>query len=203
MSGEANDCAAPQKRRMNLVVSYVGKHRRVPPEIVEARFWANLTKQDGPDGCWKWTGPVNAYGYGMLRVGGRGAYVYAHRLSYELHKGAIGHDLFVLHRCDVRDCVNPAHLFLGTHEDNQRDRVQKGRGHRGERTPQAKITTEQAREIIDALSRGESPRKIAPRFGLSFASVYAIFRGENWKHLPRPDGMPTPVSRRERAARTA
>lgn len=201
MSGDViplEPIAAP--RVLNLVESYVGKHRKPPREIIVARYWANLAKSDG---CWLWTGPLSAYGYGMIRTGGRGAYVYAHRLAWELHHGPIPAGLFVLHRCDVRDCVNPDHLFLGKHEDNQRDKFAKGRGHKGEKSPQAKITEPQAVEIIEALARGESPRTIAPRFGVSRGSVYAILRGENWKHLPRPAGMAAPMSRRERLTRVA
>ncbi len=82
-------------------------------------------------GCWIWTGALTDSGYGILslRVKGRKGPVptRAHRLSYVEHFGPIADDDCVLHRCDVRPCVNPDHLFLGDRLDNARDMINKGR----------------------------------------------------------------------------
>jgi hypothetical protein len=76
-------------------------------------------------GCWLWTALCSAWGYG--RISKAGVTQYAHRLSWELHRGPITDGLFVLHRCDQPACVNPVHLFLGTAGDNARDMAAKGR----------------------------------------------------------------------------
>ncbi len=76
-------------------------------------------------GCWLWTGWCGSQGYGGLMV--KNEAVRAHRLSWELHYGPIPKGLYVCHKCDVKSCVNPDHLFLGTHKDNIQDAIKKGR----------------------------------------------------------------------------
>ena len=92
------------------------------------RFFA-LIEPCPTTGCWLWIGPVTGKGYGRLKIDWRQrGNIYAHRLSWEIHKGAIPDGLSVLHVCDVSACVNPAHLFLGTISDNHADMYRKGRG---------------------------------------------------------------------------
>jgi len=83
-------------------------------------------------GCWEWTGVRSGSGYGRIQTRGRskGAFVRAHRLSWEMHCGPIPDGFMVLHSCDNRGCVNPDHLFLGTQSDNMRDMSAKGRASR-------------------------------------------------------------------------
>ncbi len=90
-------------------------------EDTDSRFWAKVDKSGE---CWLWTGLVVGGGYGQLRRGG--SRYYAHRYSYQLHHGVTPRVL--LHKCDVRRCVNPAHLQGGTHQLNSLDAGQKGRG---------------------------------------------------------------------------
>src|SRR3990167_3892348 len=77
-------------------------------------------------GCWLWTGATRYDGYGTRPWRGKTS-AQAHRIAWEVFRGPIPDGLQVLHRCDVRCCVNPDHLFLGTQLDNMRDMIQKGR----------------------------------------------------------------------------
>src|SRR5262245_58279388 len=93
-------------------------------------------------GCWLWDGSYSGGGYGTFYVGGRLKQMPAHRFSYEVHKGPIPEGLFVCHHCDVRECVNPDHLFVGTQSDNIQDMLIKKRGNprRGEACANARFT---------------------------------------------------------------
>jgi hypothetical protein len=86
------------------------------------RFWSRVDVR-GPLDCWLWLGAKVTQGYGVF-----GKAVAAHRFSWELHNATpvlIGKE--VCHTCDVRACLNPAHLWIGTHRDNMRDAFRKGR----------------------------------------------------------------------------
>lgn len=136
-------------------------------------------------GCLLWVGSLDAYGYGQsTRFEGISK---AHRLSWRIHRGPIPTGLAVLHKCDVRQCINPDHLFLGTERDNMRDMDAKGRRvnapRPGERNGNAKLTEQQAKEIIERYRRGELRNHIAKRMGLTFPTVNRLVKGEAWKHL--------------------
>jgi hypothetical protein len=96
---------------------------------IEERFFQKVNKTDS---CWLWTGAVNSRGYGSIGVAGKTTS--AHRLSYLWFKGEIPEGMFVCHTCDIRACVNPEHLWVGTNSDNMKDMIAKDRHGRSMRT---------------------------------------------------------------------
>lgn len=86
------------------------------------RFFAKVDKTDG---CWLWTAGKFPNGYGKFRHEGK--FKKAHRVSFEHHVGPIPLGMLICHRCDVRRCVNPDHLFVGTQKQNIQDAMAKGR----------------------------------------------------------------------------
>lgn len=136
------------------------------------------------NGCWLWTSAQNNNGYGRLKIGTK--HSAAHRLSYAHFRGAIPHGMCVLHTCDVRTCVNPAHLWLGTNDDNVADRVAKGRTRwnpkRGASHPCAKLTEQNIKDIFSMLNEGLTQKHIAAYYGISQQTVSKIKRRVAWKH---------------------
>lgn len=133
----------------------------------------------GPDECWEWIGGrwSNGYGNHRVRVGGKVVQMTAHRFSYELHFGPIGdRKILVCHACDNRLCVNPAHLWLGSHQDNADDMMAKGRSRRGSRK-QAKLTAQSVRAIRE---RSGTHQAIADEFGVSRRLVGMVKSREVW-----------------------
>jgi len=139
-------------------------------------------------GCWLWTGRQDGNGYGSAVVGNKT--FGAHKLSHILFKGQVPAGLVVCHTCDVPLCVNPAHLFLGTHSDNMLDAFRKGRLKpptergtpnpvRGEAHHKSKLTIEQVREIRAST---KSNSELAREYGVDRTSIRAIKTGKSWKH---------------------
>ena len=158
--------------------------RRVTPLAV--RFWRQADRSGGPDACWPWTGAATE-GYGAISVR-RGVARRAPRVAWELQVGPIPDGLVVCHACDNPPCVNVNHLFLGTHADNARDKIAKGRGTKppilaGERNRQAKLTDEAVRLMRAAYDAGETMRSLSRRFGVSRPVVSGVVRRESWKHV--------------------
>lgn len=129
-------------------------------------------------GCTIWLGHTNTMGYGRLSV--NGTQQYAHRVAYELRNGKIPKGGNVLHRCDTPTCVNPDHLFLGTHADNVADKVAKGRQLRGSAVGGSKLNEAEV-AAIRASSVGVN--ETARRMGLSPMTISLIRSRKTWKHV--------------------
>lgn len=146
------------------------------------RFWEKVDIR-GEDECWLWLGGIPDR-YGEFYDSGR--MKKAHRVAYELSNGPIPDGLEILHTCDNPPCINPKHLFTGTHQDNMTDMVQKGRQVSlwGEKHPNAKLTTEQTEEIKRLCETGEFTQKeLSERFGVYQTTISKIHRG-----VARPRG---------------
>jgi hypothetical protein len=155
----------------------IANHKSGRP-TTEERFWSFVDKR-GPDDCWEWQGSrSSARGYGYFQVGASTKWL-AHRFVMGVTDGSI----FVCHRCDNPPCVNPAHLFLGTHRDNVRDSVRKRRHTHGEQHPNAKLTEQAVRDIRRMKQGGEKIATIAARFGITKAHVHDVLNGTVWGHV--------------------
>jgi hypothetical protein len=148
---------------------------------IEARY-----EPEPMSGCWLWIAGRNACGYGCIahakRVWGLSESL-AHRISWLVHRGPIPARLRVLHRCDNPPCVNPAHLFLGTQQDNISDMVAKRR-HRsskpGERNGRARLTTERVNAIRAAHAAGRLQIHLAAEYGVGVSTINRVVRRLNW-----------------------
>lgn len=134
-------------------------------------------------GCWIWTGTIigKTAKYGAFNIG-RGN-VSTHRFSWELHNAVeIPDGMCVLHRCDIPCCVNPEHLFLGTHADNMHDMKRKGRarGAPGEENSHAKLTNSDVAYIRHQHNLGVSGLSLANEFGVAHSTIYRITHGLGW-----------------------
>lgn len=146
------------------------------------RFWRRVKRTNT---CWLWTGSILPNGYGKISIKHRD--VLAHRYSYELLKGKIPDGHLCLHKCDVRNCVNPEHLFTGTHLDNMEDRNRKKRQAKGHQmgAHSAKLSDEQVKEIRSQYSPGNtSQRQLAEEYGLNQSQISRILTRKRYKHVP-------------------
>lgn len=160
------------------------------------RFWTKVDKQ-GPDECWEWTG-ATSYGYGCIGIGrvGQKRVLKAHRVSWEMHNGAIPDGALVLHHCDNPPCVNPAHLFLGDHVANSDDKVAKGRQQRGEGHHNRKLNMETVREMRRRYAAGEGTTgDLGAEYGVWQATVSSIVRGRLWANVAETDGLQPVINR--------
>lgn len=135
------------------------------------------------DSCWLWKGAVNACGYGTCGELGTDKSLLAHRASYEYFIGPIQEGMHVCHTCDVPRCINPMHLFLGTHAENMADAKQKNRfgSRRGEMNSRSKLTE---KDVLFIRSSPLSSGELAVHFNITQTRICQIRKGLGWKHVP-------------------
>lgn len=166
----------PKKRAIPVRIS-----RRDISPIQQANFWKRVTPIRSGE-CWLWNGPLTASGYGKS-AGNR----MSHRVAYAIVFGEVPEDMCVLHRCDVRRCCNPTHLFLGSLADNMHDRSAKMRQPHGEVTRNSKLKSWQVLQIREMCAAGVASYKdIAASFGVTQPLVTHIATGKRWAHLGGP-----------------
>lgn len=144
---------------------------------LEARFRAKV-KSTPKDECWLWTGAKSGgNGYGTLR-NETGAVDYAHRVSHKIFKGPIPAGKKVLHTCDCRACTNPNHLYVGTHDDNVRDAIERERYVR-----RGKLRPAQVMAIVMESRKGVTHVALSERFHVSTEAIARIMQGVSWSKL--------------------
>ena len=140
---------------------------------VAERFWSKVDK-GGSDECWPWTVGLFSAGYGAFKLNHRAEH--AHRMAWALTNGPIPEGKWVLHKCDNRACCNPAHLYLGTHQDNMDGKARRGRSNR-------KLTNAQRREICRRYGAGGiTQQALANEFGVDPTTVSDVVRKGHRSH---------------------
>ena len=209
----AEDLVGLEQKYPDLLVPFYNSHSaavRAPyrtwrsDEADKERFWSKVDKTQ--EGCWLWQGTLFSQGYGCFKVAGR--MLKAHRVAYTYSCGLIPEGLVICHTCDNPRCVNPAHLFVGTHKENTADMMAKGRGYasnparkkrtvllerhgshlhpeirRGDRNGRAVLSPQQVEDIRCRYARGGiSQFALSAEYGVAQTTISAIVRRKNWNY---------------------
>ncbi len=178
-------------------IRFIAGHatRLRPTRSMEERFWEKVEKR-GPDECWHWTAAHDQHGYGQLNLcDSKGRRMKAHRVAYELHYGPIPEGLEICHHCDNPSCVNPVHLFAGSHRDNMHDAMDKGRnskpprnGVRGERHGHATFTDQEVIDLRREFAALQEKQRVsiaafAEWHDTPMVTMWRILRRKNYTHV--------------------
>jgi hypothetical protein len=143
-------------------------------------------------GCWIWMGVRSPKGYGSVYIKGINkpshrlrrprVETLAHRVAWRLYKGEIPDGLYVLHKCDVKCCTNPEHLFLGTHTDNMRDATNKGRWGACRGRVLREVDAQNIRAIYEYCPKA-TQKRLAKIYNVSAAYISALVNRRAWRKL--------------------
>lgn len=160
------------------------------------QFLSLVNISQDPDACWIWIGAKNKGEYGKLgrKIDGKRKFFCASKVSYLLFRGQIPQGIFVCHNCPGRDnpsCVNPKHLWLGSHSDNMKDAYKKGTivnrlppVPRGSENYAAKLNEDQVIEIRKMYQSGRFTQyQLADQYGVCQRTICLITRREKWTHI--------------------
>ena len=175
----------------HCVVKSIGRPPASPEERVR-QFWSNVDQTGGPDACWPWLRSLRRGGYGQWTAGG--VNWPTHRYAWVHTNGPIPTGMLVCHHCDNPPCCNPAHLFLGTHLANNRDKDAKGRSRyhlrdgepfdrSGEHHGARKLTAAQVVEIRRLYAEGCTQTGLAHQFKVGQAQISRIVLRQRWQHV--------------------
>jgi hypothetical protein len=167
-----------QRHRARLRGEAIPKFKPGPKPLTNRKRFEKRFSIDS-NGCWIWQSKNrHKFGYGKFRIWpGRKTYD-AHRAAWLIYKGEIPAGQWILHRCGVAACVNPEHLYLGTHLRNMRDMVEHGRARTGERNPAAKLSDVQVIMIREMKKAGKSVPFLMQLFSVSQSHIYRILNRE-------------------------
>lgn len=180
------DLGANQKANLNASLREEMEQKAGDPNL-QKKFWGKVIKTND---CWEWKGFRTKRGYGVFYF--NWGQCIASRMAFAITNGPIPKGLMVCHKCDNPPCCNPSHLFLGTHEENQKDKANKKRSaasvhpkkYRGEMNGFSILQKHEVLEIRSLHSSGSLKMPaIAKRYNVSYHAVYDIIRRKNWKHI--------------------
>jgi hypothetical protein len=149
------------------------------PGVKSLGFWERVERVGD---CLIWRGGINRDGYGMFHIDGKT--IRAHRYAYEQANGPISTGMLLRHKCDTPACVNHLHLEIGTHRDNRRDTISRGRHAKGEAIASSVLTAEMVLEMRARYSRGVvTYQDLANEYGVSKDTAQKAIRKIYWRHI--------------------
>lgn len=157
--------------------TYFGNTRICRPDPITRIFM----KTEVTDTCWLYKGAINSWGYGSIRIDGKTLHV--HRFLYETFFGPLGKNQLCCHTCDVPNCINPAHIFIGSSKDNSDDMRRKNRAAIGSKQGKSKLKEDDIIKIFLLRKEGTLQKEIAKLFGVTPSIINLILNRKIWKHV--------------------